>query len=289
MELMLSAALPVVVLILMINLGLELTPLDFRRVLSRPRVLAVGLAGQMILLPVVGFLVVILLEPPPEIALGLLLLAVAPGGLTSNLLTRYAGGDVALSISLTAVASLLSAVSVPLVFLGMLHLLGEPAAAPFSMLRTSLTMFLIVTLPVLAGMAVRAGLPGFSRRHTARFRRVAVVLLVSALSLSVVAEFERVLENFAVAGSAALALNLTMMGLAYAGSRLLGVDGPQRIAISLECGLQNVTLAITLVALIGLPAAAAIPAQIYAVVMLVNALIFMAVVSRRSARGRAPA
>lgn len=289
MESVLSAALPIIVLLLMVNLGLELTPADFRRVITDPKLVVVGLIGQMVVLPAVAAAIVLLQDLPSDIALGLLLLSLAPGGLTSNLLTRYARGDVALSVTLTAVASLLSALSVPVLFSIMRHLVGDPGIAQFSVLRISITMFGIVTIPVMVGMAIRVFAPRLVARYAASFRVIAIALLIVALTLSILAGLEEAIRYFALAGFAALTLNFSMTLLAFLGLRLLRVGQAQRVAISLECGLQNVTLALALVSLMGLPAATAIPVQAYAVIMLITATGFMLIMSRMSSAGRAGA
>jgi BASS family bile acid:Na+ symporter len=200
---------------------------------------------------------------------------------TSNLLTRFAGGDVALSVALTAMTSLAAMVTVPLVvLLSLRHFAGEDAAQGLSMGSVALRMFGIVVVPVVLGMALRAARPALAARWLPAAEIVSGVLFAVVVAAAIWTERANMAAYFAAAGLAALALNVTMMAIAYRGSALLGCARPQRIALSLECGLQNGTLAIAVVAALGLDAAFAVPAAIYSLLMFATALGFVALARR---------
>jgi len=282
-----GVVLPLALAFIMASLGLGLTGADFRRVLVRPRDFMAGAVSQVVVLPAVAFLLVALWHVPgaplpPEIAVGVMIIAAAPGGVTSNLLTRFAGGDTALSVSLTAVISLASIVTVPLiVFFALAQFGGGASATDLSIAGTALSMFAVVAVPVAAGMAVRAFLPRFARRAEGPARSISAILFVLVLAGAILENRESITVYLAQAGAITLTLNVVMMAVAFAGSAALGVGRPQRIALSLECGLQNGTLAIAVVSALGLDSAYAIPAATYGLLMFATALAFTALVARR--------
>ncbi len=271
--------LPFALFVIMFSLGLGLGLSDFRRIALQPRDFLVGLVAQVVLLPAVAFVIAVVWAPAPALAVGLMIIAAAPGGVTSNLLTRYAGGDVALSVTLTAVTSLAAMVTVPLVVvLSLGHFAGGGATDGMSMTGIALRMFAIVALPVALGMAVRAYRPELAARWEPAAGRISAVLFAIVLAAAIWVERANITTYFAAAGFATLALNLAMMALAFWGPILLGCGRPQRIALSLECGLQNGTLAITVVAALGLDAAYAVPAAIYSLLMFATGIGFAALV-----------
>jgi BASS family bile acid:Na+ symporter len=276
--------LPLALFIIMLSLGLGLTPGDFRRIAIQPRDVLVGLASQILLLPAVAFVIALAWAPAPALAVGLMIIAAAPGGVTSNLLTRYAGGDVALSVVLTAITSLAAMLTVPLVvFFALDHFVGASAAAEMSMAGIALRMFAIVVVPVALGMALRAARPALAETLARPIEIAAGVLFLVVVAAALWVERTNIGTYFAAAGLAALTLNVTMMAIAFRGTALLGCARPQRIALSLECGLQNGTLAIAIVAALGLDAAYAVPAAIYSLLMFATALVFVAMVRRGAA------
>jgi BASS family bile acid:Na+ symporter len=276
--------LPLALFAIMFSLGLGLGPADFRRIAAQPRDFLVGMVSQILLLPAVAFAIATTWAPAPALAVGLMIIAAAPGGVTSNLLTRYAGGDTALSVTMTAVTSLAAIVTVPLVVvLALDHFAGAGAAAEMSMTGIAVRMFAIVAVPVALGMALRACRPALAAGWERALGIVSGVLFALVLAAAIWAERHNVATYFAAAGLAALALNLAMMAIAYWGPMLVGSRRPQRIALSLECGLQNGTLAIAIVAALGLDAAHAVPAAIYSLLMFVTALGFVGLV--RAGRG----
>lgn len=274
--------LPAALAFIMFALGLGLTAADFARVAARPRDFLAGAASQIVLLPLVALLLVGLWPLPPELALGVMVIAAAPGGATSNVLTAFARGDVALSISLTAVVSLLCVVTIPLiVVLSHAHLMGAEAGAEISVTGAALGVFAIVTVPVLLGMAARRFAAGFADRFEPAARRVSIVLFALVLAGAVYKERANVVPYFAQAGAVTLALNLAMMALAWLVARLFGSGPRQRIAISIECGLQNGTLALAVATLAFGGGAVAIPAATYSLIMFATALLYIAALRRR--------
>lgn len=276
MGFMAEVVLPLALAFIMFALGLGLTGDDFARVARRPKDFAAGLLSQIVLLPLVAFTIVSVWPVAPAIALGVMIVAVAPGGVTSNLLTAFARGDVALSISLTAVVSLLSVVTIPLVVvLAYEWFIGREPTREISLLRTGLGVFVLVTVPALLGMAMRRFAPRLAEGMEPVARRISGGLFVVVLLGAILQERANIVPYFAEAGLVTLTLNLTMMALAWMLAVLIGTGRPQRIAISLECGLQNGTLAIAVATLLFGGGPAVIPAATYSLTMFATALIFV--------------
>ena len=264
----------------MFALGLGLTFADFARVAKQPRDFLVGAACQIILLPVVAFALVSIWPLEPALALGVMIIAAAPGGVTSNLLTAYARGDVALSISLTAVISLLSVVTIPLIVVfAYTQLVGE-AGKEISVAQTAISVFVIVTVPAVIGLLVRRFAEGFALRFEPIARHVSTGLFVLVLAGAIFQERDNIVTYFAQAGLVTLTLNVVMMVLAYYVARLFAGGQAQRVTISIECGLQNGTLAIAVATLLFDGGAAVIPAGTYSLIMFATALIYIAFLRR---------
>ena len=278
-----DVVLPIALAFIMLSLGLGLTFGDFARVATRPRDFLVGAVSQVVLLPAVAFGLVSIWPLAPELALGVMIIAAAPGGVTSNLLTAFGRGDVALSISLTAVVSLLSVVTIPfIVVFAYTHLVGGDAG-DISVTETALGVFLIVALPVLIGLAIRRWAEGFATRFHATARRISALLFVLVLAAAIYQEHENALEYMGQAGPVTAVLNVVMMALAYLLARFLASGPRQRISISLECGVQNGTLAIAVATLLFGGGLTVVPAATYSLIMFGTALIFIAILRRRVA------
>lgn len=275
-----EVGLPLALAFIKFSLGLELTGADFKRVFVRPEAFILGACSQVILLPMVAFLIVSAWPLPPEIAVGVMLVAAVPGGVTSNLLTRYAGGDTALSISLTALISLLSMVTVPVIVFFALGYFGGVETTRISVVSTALAMFGMVAVPVGTGILVRARAGRFAQAVQAPARYFSGVLLVLVVATAFIGAGDAVAGYFAQAGLVTFVLNVSMMALAFGGAALAGLARPQRIALSLECGLQSVTMSVALVVLLGLPSAYAIPAAVYGMIMLATAVLFAGLLAR---------
>ncbi len=281
--------LPLALAFIMFSLGIGLTVEDFARVARRPRDFLVGALSQMVLLPLTTFALVSVWPMPPELALGLMIIAAAPGGVTSNILTAFARGDVALSISLTAVTSLLSVVTIPIIVVAAYaHLIGSPVGADVSVTRTALSVFAIVTVPVLLGLAVRRFAEPTALKIEPAARHLSTVLFVVVLAGAIFQERANITSYFAQAGLVTLTLNVVMMALAFALAGLLATGARQRIAISLECGLQNGTLAITVATLLFGGGLATVPAATYSLIMFATGLLFVAALRRTQPAAATP-
>jgi len=271
---------PVCLAIIMFGLGLGLTVADFTRLLKIPRDFIVGFFGQVILLPIVAFILIQIISLPPEIALGTMIIAAAPGGVMSNILTKFANGDVALSISLTAVVSLISVITVPLIVYNSAGFLGIEIVKEISMLNIALKMFVAVTVPVIFGMIVRALMTDFIVSKTLLVQRLSLILFLVIFTAIWVEEWDRITSFIQRAGLIALILNLTMIFLGYYLAKYLTSGVEQRKCISLECGLQNGTLALFVTTQLFDDVVFAVPTAAYALIMFTTATIFVLIVRK---------
>jgi len=274
--------LPLALAFIMFTLGLGLSVSDFSNVFRKPKNFLIGLTSQLIFLPIVGLTLVIIWPLPIEIAIGVMLIAAAPGGVTSNILTFFAKGDIALSVSLTAVMSLLSAVSVPIVLAISIGLIGDSSLPDsISLTGIALSMFLIVTLPVLLGMGVRSFLNSLTLKIEKSARFISTLLFVLVLVGAILAERENVVSYFAQTGLVVLTLNILMMLIAFYWSGFFGMGIAQKKAIAIECGLQNGTLAIFVGTSLFGGGLYIIPAATYSLVMYLTSLIFIYFIKNR--------
>ena len=268
--------LPLALAFIMFALGLGLTGSDFLRVLKQPKDFFVGTVSQVILLPIVAFVLVKLWPISPELAVGLMIIAAAPGGVTSNILTSFAKGDVALSISLTAIISLLSVITIPFIIVTSLNLIGvENISQNISLINMALKMFLIVTVPVILGMLFRKFVSNTAIKFEPVAKKISAVLFVIVLLGAILAERENVISYFAQAGLITLALNVVMMIVAFSLAQLLGTGLAQKKCISIECGLQNGTLAIFVATSLFGGGVYVIPAATYSLIMFLTSIIFV--------------
>ena len=272
---------PICLALIMLGLGLGLTTQDFTRVIKQPKDFLVGLICQLILLPIIAFILIKAFNTPLELALGVMIIAAAPGGVTSNVLTKFANGDVALSISLTAIISLISIISVPFIVFKSAELLQVTyIAKEISMLSISLKMVFVVTIPVILGMLIKKFAEKFISSKTLFIQRLSIILFVIVFAAIWIEEWDRVLNFIAQAGTIALALNLVMMLVGYYIAKLLASGIAQRKCISLECGLQNGTLAVFVSSQIFDDIVYMVPTAAYALIMFVTSLIFVFVVRK---------
>ena len=271
-----TVILPLALAFIMFTLGLGLTIADFVRVASQPKDFIVGLISQVIFLPLVGFILLNIWPVAPEIALGVMIIAAAPGGVTSNILTSFAKGDVALSISLTAIISLLCVLTIPfIVVFSYGYFVGEGTTGEVSITKTAVSVFLIVTVPVIIGLMVRKYVENFAIRFEVIGQKISTVLFALVLLGAIVQERNNIVEFYAQAGGITLALNVIMLVLAWYIAKMFGSGAKQRIAISIECGLQNGTLAIAVATLLFGSGTTVIPAAVYSLSMFGTALIFI--------------
>ena len=274
--------LPLALAFIMFTLGLGLSSSDFSNVFKKPKNFLIGLVSQLIFLPIVGLILVIIWPLSIEIAIGVMLIAAAPGGVTSNILTFFARGDVALSVSLTAVMSLLSAVSVPIVLAISIGLIGDSSLPEsISLTGIALSMFLIVTLPVLLGMGVRSFFNNLTLKIEKSARFISTLLFVLVLLGAILAERENVVSYFAQTGLVVLTLNILMMLIAFYWSGFFGTGISQKKAIAIECGLQNGTLAIFVGTAVFGGGLYIIPAATYSLIMYLTSLLFIYFIKNR--------
>jgi len=267
--------LPLALAFIMFTLGLGLSLADFIQIIKNPKNFFIGLISQLFFLPIVAIAITMIWSLPNEIAIGLILIAAAPGGVTSNILTSFAKGDVALSISLTAVMSLLSVISIPIVLGISLGLISDQSLGSISLSGIAISMFLIVTLPVLLGMIFRATLSYLTKIIEKWAKVISTLLFVLVLLGAILAERENIINYFAQTGLVVLVLNLTMMVLAYYWAKVFGTGKAQQKAIAIECGLQNGTLAIFVGTSVFGGGLYIIPAATYSLVMYLTSLIFI--------------
>jgi len=273
--------LPIALAFIMFALGLGLTGADFLRVIKQPKDFFVGAISQIILLPVIAFVLVKIWPISPELAIGVMIIAAAPGGVTSNLLTSFAKGDVALSISLTAIISLLCVITIPFIVLTSVELLGgSNITQDISLFSMSRDMFLIVTVPVILGMLLRKFSSGVALKLEPIAKKVSIALFVLVLLGAIAAERENVISYFAQAGLITLILNVVMMIVAYYVAQSLASGTRQKKCITIECGLQNGTLAIFVATSIFGGGMYVIPAATYSLIMFATSLIFVYLVRK---------
>ena len=266
---------PICLALIMLGLGLGLSIKDFTRILRVPKDFFVGFFSQLVILPIVALGIALILNLPAPIAVGLIIIAAAPGGVTSNVLTKFANGDVALSISLTAVVSLISIVSVPFVVITSADILGVAISSDISMTGIALKMALVVTVPVVIGMTIRGFAENFISSKINIINKITGWLFVIVFAAIWIEEKDNILTYLAEAGLAVLILNIVMMTLAYFVAKKFVSGIAQQKCIALECGLQNGTLAVFVATLMFDDIAYMIPTAAYALIMYITGFIFI--------------
>ena len=267
---------PVALALIMLGLGASLTIKDFTRVFQNPKEFFVGLICQLIVLPVIAYLLVIILKTPIELALGVMLIAAAPGGVTSNVLTKFANGDVALSISLTAFSSLISVVSVPyIVFLSIELFDISYIEKEISMLGISLKMFFVVTVPVIIGMIIRRIANEFIIKNMKIIQKLSIALFVIVFIAIYIEEWDSIVMFLTKAGIIAFTLNVVMMIVGFYTAKFFASGVAQQRCISLECGLQNGTLAVFVGTQLFNDMTYMVPTAAYALIMMTTSVLFV--------------
>ena len=275
--------LPLALAFIMFALGLGLTSADFLRDIKQPKDFFVGAISQIILLPIIAFILVSIWPISPELAIGVMIIAAAPGGVTSNILTSFAKGDVALSVSLTAIISLLCVVTVPFIIVTSLDLLGfSNITQNISLISMAISMFLIVTVPVIIGMVFRKFVSNAALKFEPIAKKISMVLFIIVLLGAILAEKDNIVSYFADAGLITLILNIVMMIVAFYVAQFLGTGNSQKKCIAIECGLQNGTLAIFVGTTLFDGGAYVIPAATYSLIMFFTSLIFVFFVRKTS-------
>ena len=274
---------PIALALLMLGLGASLTFQDFLRVFKKPKDFFIGFFCQLIILPLVGYSLIIILKVPIELALGVMLIAAAPGGVTSNVLTKFADGDVALSITLTAFMSLVSIISVPFIVFQAIDLLNiDYVEKEISLVGISLKMFFVVTVPVILGMLIRKFAGEFINRNVQNIQRTSIFLFLVIFIAIYVEEWNSIVMFITTAGTVAFALNIIMMIIGYYVAKFLASGVAQRRCISLECGLQNGTLAVFVGTQLFDDMVYMVPTAAYALIMMMTSVIFVLILRKKT-------
>ena len=272
---------PLGLALIMLGLGMSLTIKDFARVIKFPKDFFVGFICQMLVLPIIAFSLIKLLNTPLELALGVMIIASAPGGVTSNVLTKFADGDVALSITLTAIISLVSIISVPFIIFLSIDLLNiDYVTKEFSIVGISLKMFLVVTVPVFIGMIIRHFAESLILNNVLLIQRTSIVLFVLVFIAIYIEEWDNIANFIKQAGLIALTLNIVMMIVGFYVAKLFTSGAAQQKCISLECGLQNGTLAVFVATQLFDEMIYIVPTAAYALVMMATSLFFVYIVKK---------
>ena len=272
---------PIGLAIIMLGLGASLTLSDFSRVIKNPKDFFIGFVCQLFVLPLVAYLLIIILKVPTEMALGVMLIAAAPGGVTSNVLTKFADGDAALSVSLTAFISLVSIISVPIIVALAIDLFEIPyVTKEISMIGISLKMFFVVTVPVIIGMIIRHLTGDLMIRNLKIIQRISIALFFVVFAAIYIEEWNNIVSFLTRAGTIALILNVTMMTIGFYVAKFFASGVAQQRAISLECGLQNGTLAVFVGTQLFDNVVYMVPTAAYALIMLTTASIFVCILRK---------
>lgn len=267
---------PLILAFIMFSLGIGLSLENFKRVIAQPKDFIIGAISQVIILPIVALILIFLFPIPTELKIGLILLAAAPGGVTTNVITKFAKGDVALSITLTAVISLLCFITIPLIFsLTYPIITGEVLPFDYSIGSIIIQIFLITTVPVILGMIFKSMFPNFFSRTENFFVKFSFILFVFVLFMAIYQELPNIVEYFATSGLITLTLNLIILIVAYFLCNIFSINLPQKKTILIETGLQNGTLAIVVTSLIFSEGIYLVPIATYALIMYAVILLYI--------------
>ena len=271
---------PLCLAIIMFSLGLGLTINDFLRVIKYPKNFLVGFICQVILLPIIAFILINLITLTPEIALGVMIIAAAPGGVTSNVLTKFANGDVALSVSLTAIVSLISIATVPFIVFYSANFLEIEILKEITMNSIAIKMFFVVTAPVLLGMIIRKLKQDLVMAYESLFQKISIILFLIVFAAIWVEEWGEIMSYIKTAGLISIILNMTMIIIGFYVAKFLVSGIAQRKSISLECGLQNGTLAVYVATQLFDQKVYLFPTATYALIMFVTSIFFVLLVRK---------
>jgi bile acid:Na+ symporter, BASS family len=271
---------PLCLAIIMFSLGLGLTINDFLRVIKYPKNFLVGFICQVILLPIIAFILINLITLTPEIALGVMIIAAAPGGVTSNVLTKFANGDVALSVSLTAIVSLISIATVPFIVFYSANFLEIEILKEITMNSIAIKMFFVVTAPVLLGMIIRKLKQDLVIAYESLFQKISIILFLIVFTAIWVEEWGEIMSFIKTAGLISIILNMTMIIIGFYVAKFLVSGIAQRKSISLECGLQNGTLAVYVATQLFDQKVYLVPTAAYVLIMFVTSIFFVLLVRK---------
>jgi BASS family bile acid:Na+ symporter len=277
-----STLLPLSLAIIMFGFGLSLTTEDFKRVLKYPKSIGIGLFCQMILIPILAFGLIKIFNLSPEMALGLMILAASPGGITANIFSHLSHGDVALNLTLTAINSVLAAFTLPLIIYISTQLLNTDGLSVGLQFSKSLEVFLIVLIPVTIGLFVNSKNPSFSKKVDKPFRIFSMLILVLIIAAAIIKEKNTLGDSFAQIGLVVLIFNILSMGVGYVVPLLAKLKHSEATAISMEVGIHNGTLAIYIAMSVLNSFPLALPAAVYSIIMFITAAIFSFILSRKN-------
>ncbi len=277
-----SVVIPICLFLIMMGMGLTLVANDFKRVLKYPKAVGIGLTNQLLLLPIIGFTLANIMPLEPEYAVGVMLLVLCPGGTTSNLFAYLAKGDVALSVTMTAIASVITVFSIPVVLsFSLIHFMGAGSEFQLPVLKTVLTLVLLTIVPISVGMLIKRFAPKVadnSQRYVSRFGVIFLAFLVAFLSY---VQRDIIVEAFLATGPVSLLLNLSTMALGYYTSKWFGLNLAQRASVTLEVGLQNSTLSIFMALTLLANYKMSLTPAIYTLIMFLTAGILVRVFSAK--------
>ncbi|WLW66057.1 MULTISPECIES: bile acid:sodium symporter family protein [Psychrobacter] len=240
-----SVIIPICLFLIMMGMGLTLVTNDFKRVLKYPKAVGIGLTNQLILLPIIGFTLANIMPLRPEYAVGVMLLVLCPGGTTSNLFTYLAKGDVALSVTMTAIASVITVFTIPIVLsFSLIYFMGSGSAFELPVLKTVLTLVLLTIVPISIGMLIKRYAPAVADRSQIYVSRFGVLFLTFLVLFLGYVQRDIIVDAFIATGPVSIILNLSTMALGYYSSKWFGLNLAQRTSVTLEVGLQNSTLSI---------------------------------------------
>ena len=272
-----AVILPVSLAVIMLGMGLTLVLENFKRIVQFPKAAFIGLTNQLVVLPLVGFVLAIVFNLPSEMAVGLMIIAACPGGPTSNLISHVAKGDIALSISLTAVTSILTVFTIPILLSFALSYFSGTSDAQIQLpiLDTIIQIMGITVVPVTIGMLINRNFPNFAKKMESPMRIASTVIFVAVLLGIILANKQHIISYLKSVGLVALALNLSTMALGYYSSKLFNLNLKQSISITIESGIQNGTLAIVIATSILQQTSMSIPAAVYSLLMFLSSGVFM--------------
>ena len=238
--------LPISLMFIMFTLGIGLTVENFKNIIAQPKALILGLVNQMLLLPLIAFFILLIIKLPSEMAVGMMILACCPGGVTSNMLTKLAKGDTALSISFTAIVSIISVITLPIIVsFSMQYFLGSNAPS-INILSLGMTMFCITTIPVGIGLFINTKYHDFSVSFSIIANKISTILFVIIIAGALTSEWEAFINNLNLLGPAIIALIFLMLFIGYYSASLFNLNKEKSITIAIESGIQNATVGITI-------------------------------------------
>ncbi|HCN18428.1 MULTISPECIES: bile acid:sodium symporter family protein [Psychrobacter] len=277
-----SVVIPISLFFIMMGMGLSLVVNDFKRVLKFPTAVGIGLTNQLIMLPIIGFLLANIMPLSPEYAVGVMLLVLCPGGTTSNLFTYLAKGDVALSVTMTAIASVITVFTIPVVLsYSLIHFMGAGSEFQLPVVKTMLTLILLTIVPICIGMIIKRFAPKVAEKSQVYVSRFGVVFLAFLVLFLVYVQRDIIVGSFIEVGPVSLLLNVSTMALGYYTSKWFGLNLAQRTSVTLEVGLQNSTLSIFMALTLLSSYPMSVTPAIYTLIMFLTAGILVRVFSAK--------